>query len=79
MTEPADATTYQRELNQCPDCGEALEYIDGMENHGGGLATAFVECPSENCDFRAREDWVIDRTVRLDETATAESGEGTPA
>lgn len=79
MTPPAAGTTYERELTQCPDCGEALEYTDGLEYHGTGLATAFVECPSEDCDFRAREDWVIDRTIRLDETDPAESRAETPA
>lgn len=75
MTEQAGATTYERELLHCPDCETALEYVDSLEYIADGLATATVECPNEKCDFAAREDWVIDRTVRFDEDNTEDASE----
>lgn len=55
---------YDDELLFCPDCGGDIELDEQVESNGEGVAFGYIEC--EDCDFRAREEYVHAETVRLE-------------
>lgn len=55
---------YDKELMDCPECGGTLHAADVFESDGNGNGWIPIEC--EDCDWKGREEWSIDRTVRLE-------------
>jgi len=54
------------ELLHCPDCGADIGITEHKQSTTGGegIAFSYIECVEE-CGFEAREEWIINETVRI--------------
>lgn len=57
---------YRKELTKCPECGESVTLTDPIESTGAGIAFGYIRCEDPNCNFKAMEEWVHDKTVRME-------------
>ncbi len=55
---------FEEELGNCPECNGTLTAADVFESDGNGSGWLPIEC--QNCDWKGREDWSLNRTVRLE-------------
>jgi len=56
---------YKEELVRCPECGERVTLTDPIESNGEGVAFGYIHCEDPDCDFKAREEWIHDKTIKV--------------
>ena len=54
---------FNKEITNCPICGETVNLTDPIESNGEGMAYGKISCSSPDCTFKAQERWIHDKTI----------------